>query len=154
MALAPTIRTASPTKQKIILATLAGFVLTLGSVLYIAIDAMTTNRLTDHVRAAYPLWSQSDINADKVAIASYMVGFGILGMTAWLWSAWVLKREKPWARMAVTTLFIVGTGLALMNATLAGGAYDQIVPTPYGVAGLLPSIAGLVTVILLWRRDG
>lgn len=149
-----TTRATSTSRKKAILSILVGFALTLGSVFYIAIDAMTTNRLTDHVRAAYPTWPQSDINADKIAIASYMVGFGVLAMVAWLWSAWAANKEKPWARVAITTVFIVGTSLALMNATLSGGAYDQIVPTIYGVAGLIPSIAGLVTVILLWKRDG
>lgn len=158
MALAQSIGTVSTTKsttkRKVMLSILAGFLLTLGSTLYVVIDVATTNRLTDHIRAAYPTWSQNDVNADKLAIVSYLIGFGILGLTTWLWSASVVKNEKPWSRKAITTAFFVGTGLALMNATLSGGAYDQIVPTAYGVAGLIPSVAGLVAVILLWKRDG
>lgn len=146
--------TARRSSQRALPSILAGFVLALGGMLYVVIDVTTTNRLTNHIREAYPNWSQTDINADKVAIVSYLVGFGILGVITWLWSAWVVKREKPWARKAITTVFIIGTGLAVMNATLSGDAYEQIVPTSYGVAGLIPSVAGLVAVILLWKQDG
>src|SRR5690606_19100419 len=140
------------TRGKAFLALLAGLGLTVASTLYIAIDALTTNRLTNHIRDAYPNWSQDDIDADRLAITIYLLGFGVLGAIAWLWCASLVQRGKPSARLAVTVTFIVGTGLAMINATQSGEAYEQIVPTPYGVVGLLPSLAGLAAVWLIWRR--
>lgn len=139
--------------RKALLAMLAGFGLTVAGTAYAVIDALTTSRLTDHIRAAYPAWSQSDVDADKLAIVIYLVTFGVLGAITWLWSAWVVNKEKPWARVAVTTAFIVGTGLAMMGATMSGDAYDQIVPTPYGIATMIPSLAGLAAVWFVWKRD-
>ena len=38
-----------------------------------------------------------------------------------------------------------------MNLTTGGGQYDVILPAGYGMLTLLPSLAGLIVVVSLWR---
>jgi hypothetical protein len=83
---------------------------------------------------------------------AYLVTIGALGITAWLWMVWAVIKQRRWARPAATTLFVLASGLAVANLTVR--EYGQtILPTQVGLVGLLPCLAGLAAVTLLWMRE-
>ncbi|MBO0731884.1 MAG: hypothetical protein J2P57_21675 [Acidimicrobiaceae bacterium] len=116
------------------------------------VDVATVDTLSDHVRAAYPAWGPSLVDADRNAMLIYLVVTGVLGIISWLCVIRAVVAGKRWAPIAATSAFAVGAILALTNLTLGGGHYHVILPTGYGVLTLLPSLAGLVAVVSLWRR--
>ncbi|SDE05393.1 hypothetical protein [Glycomyces harbinensis] len=52
----------------------------------------------------------------------------------------------------MTGAFAVGTTLALTAAALGGEGYGTILPPAYRALVMLPSLAGLAAVLLVWRR--
>ena len=69
----------------------------------------------------------------------------------WLATIWVVRRGLRWARL-LATLALLGA-LAVAGADLTLAEYGRpILPTWLGLVGLLPCGAGLVAVVLLWRR--
>ena len=81
-----------------------------------------------------------------------LMTIGALGITAWLWMVWAVIKQRRWARPAATTLFVLASGLAVANLTVR--EYGQtILPTQVGLVGLLPCLAGLAAVTLLWMRE-
>jgi hypothetical protein len=49
-------------------------------------------------------------------------------------------------------MFVVGTSIALFNLLVQDTSGDTGLPPLLGWVGLLPSLAGLAAVILLWRK--
>ena len=129
----------------------AGLVLNVIATVAPVVDMVTIDTISDHVRGAYPAWGPASVAADRNAMVIYLVITGVLGVVTWFWVIRAVMARKRWARAAATSAFAVGALLALMNLTLGGGQYNVILPTGYGVLTLLPSLAGLVAVILLWR---
>jgi hypothetical protein len=86
------------------------------------------------------------------AVVAYLVTIGGLGVVAWLWTVRAVSRHKRWARPAATALFVLASGLALLDLTVQEYG-RRILPTQVGLIGLLPCLAGLVAVVLLWRRE-
>ncbi|WP_433167402.1 hypothetical protein [Kribbella sp. CA-247076] len=130
----------------------AGVLLTLVATLAPLIDLATADTIGEHVRSAYPGWSADDVAKDRMAITGYLVGVGVLGLAGWLWTIVAVARGKRGARAVGTTLFLVGATVQLLSLSVGGEAYTTIVPTLHGVIGFLPSLAGLVAVIGLWRK--
>ncbi|MGW0435901.1 hypothetical protein ACWDV4_25580 [Micromonospora sp. NPDC003197] len=129
----------------------AGLALTAITTLVPLIDLVTADTLTDHVRAAYPNWPAETVALDRNAIVGYLVAVGVLGIAGWLWTIRGVTRHRSWARITATIMFALGAGTALLNLTFTGGAYDNVIPAQYSVPGLLPTLVGLVLVVLLWR---
>ncbi|MFG1812176.1 hypothetical protein ACGFIF_00305 [Kribbella sp. NPDC049174] len=130
----------------------AGLALTLIATLAPLIDLVTADSIGDHVRAAYPDWSADLVAKDRNAITIYLVAVGALGLAGWLWSIVAVTRGKRRARGISTTLFLIGATVQLIGLSIGGEAYTTIVPTLHGVLGFLPSLAGLVAVVGLWRH--
>jgi hypothetical protein len=68
------------------------------------------------VREAYPGWP-----ADRNAIVVYLSAVGVLGIAGWLWTIRAVTKGKNWSRAATTGMFVLGTGIALLNLTFSGG---------------------------------
>ena len=64
-----------------------------------------------------------------------------------------LKAGKRWARGAATVMFALGTGIALIDLLVRDTSGDTGLPPLLGWAGMLPCLAGLLAVMLLWRRS-
>lgn len=88
--------------------------------------------------------------ANAGPIVTYLVTVGALGTASWLWTIWAVKRQKSWALTTATIIFVLASGDALVNL-LAREYGNTILPTPLGILVVLPCLAGLVAVILLWR---
>ena len=129
-----------------------GLLLTLLATLAPLIDLVTADSIGDHVRAAYPNWSADDVAKDRAAITIYLVAVGVVGLAGWLTSIVGVARNKRWARWVSTTLFLLGVTIQLTDLSVGGEAYSTIVPPLHGVIGVLPSLAGLVAVVGLWRH--
>ena len=114
-------------------------------------DAATVDTISNHMRAAYPAWGQALAAEGRNAIVIYLAVTGVLGIISWLFVIRAVIAGKRWARAAATSAFAAGVLLALVNLTVGGGQYTVIVPTGYGVLTLLPSLAGLIAVVSLWR---
>ncbi|WP_030159351.1 hypothetical protein [Glycomyces sp. NRRL B-16210] len=140
-------------RPRLLLAMYLGLALTAIAAVAPLIDIATVDTLTDHVRQAYPDWPASEVGKDRDAIATYLAATGGLGLVCWLVAIGAVATGRRWARGLVTALFAVGTLIALTNMSLGGEGYDTILPPAYGALGLLPCLAGLAAVILVWRKD-
>ncbi|MDA3646290.1 hypothetical protein LZ318_28935 [Saccharopolyspora indica] len=129
-----------------------GLALTVLAALAPLIDVATVDSLGDHVRSAYPDWPDDLIATDRNAIAGYLAVIGVLGIAGWLWSIVGTRKHARWARVVSTIMFALGASVALLNLSLSGGAYTNVVPPLHSALGTLPALAGLAAVVLLWKR--
>jgi hypothetical protein len=81
----------------------------------------------------------------------YLSVVGGLGTISWLSTIWAVKAGKRWARAAATALFVLGTSIALTDLLIRDTSGDTGLPP--GWVGMLPCLAGLFAVTLLWRRS-
>ncbi len=132
----------------------AGLVLTLVATVVPYIDRATSNLLAGHIRSGYPGYTRMEIDS---AVTTYLVllsVIGALGVAAWLGTMWAVKKGKRWARPTATGMFVLGASVGLTLLLTKDTSGDTGLPAALGWAGMAPSMAGLVAVALLWRRDG
>lgn len=138
-----------PSRRRAVVAMYTGLALTVAAMLALVVDLASTGVLAQHLHEVY----EGYVASPPVAgVAAYLFTLGALGVLGWLWMVWAVRRRKRWARLAATVLFLLASAVALTNLTVT--EYDQtILPIQVGVAGLLPCVAGLAAVVLLWRRE-
>lgn len=129
----------------------AGVSLTAAATLLPLVDLVTVDSLATHVREAYPHWPTTTVNGDRNAIVVYLTVVGLVGIAGWLWAIRSVLTRKQTARRTTTLMFSLGVTVALFDLTFTGGEYDRVLPALYGTIGLLPSLAGLVAVLSVWR---
>jgi len=131
----------------------AGLGLTAAAMIVLYVDHATGNALADHIRAGYPSYTQARIDSAATTYLVYLSVVGALGIICWLAAIWAVKAGKRWARWAATALFALGTGIALLDLLVKDTSGDTGLPPLLGWAGMLPCLAGLLAVTLLWRRS-
>lgn len=114
------------------------------------VDMVTVDSIASHVRDAYPNWPDRLVALDRNAIVGWLGGVGLLGLGAWLWAILSARRGRRSARWVGTVMFTLGLVVALVDLSVGGGAYSQVIPLGYGLLGLLPVAVGLVAVVSLW----
>lgn len=129
----------------------AGLVLTGGALIALYVDHATANKLADHIRAGYPTYSQPRIDTAVTTYLVYLSVIGALGIICWLWTIWALKAGKRWTRAIATAMFALGTGTALFDLLIKDTSGQTGLPPLLGWTGMLPCLAGLLAVTLLWR---
>src|SRR5690606_24703742 len=67
----------------------------------------------------------------------------VLAAACWLWSIWVVKKNKSWARWAISASFLAGLTVALAMVFIRDESGDVGVPTELSLLYLLPCVAGL-----------
>jgi hypothetical protein len=132
----------------------AGLGLTVVAVIVAYVDHATANVLAGHIRAGYPAYTQARIDSAVTTYLIYLSVVGALGAICWLWAIWAVKAGKPWARGAATAMFALGTAIAVIDLLIKDTSGDTGLPPLLGWAGILPCLAGLLAVTLLWRRSG
>ena len=131
----------------------AGLGLTVAALIVAYVDHATGNVLAGHIRAGYPAYTQARIETAVTTYLVYLSVVGALGIICWLAAIWAVKAGKHWARGAATAIFALGTGIALLDLLIKDTSGDTGLPPLLGWAGMLPCLAGLVAVTLLWRRS-
>lgn len=114
------------------------------------LDRSTTHLLANHIAASYPTYSAGQIDSAVstwLIVLSVVGGFGIL---AWLAMIWAVRKGKPWVRAAATGLLIIGATVSLTAMLVKDTSGETGLPTVLGAVGLLPLLAGMATVALLW----
>ena len=145
--------TAAHHERSAIGAMCAGLALTVAAMLVPYVDHATGNMLASHIRAGYPTYTQARIDSAVTTYLVYLSVVGALGIICWLWAIWAVKAGKRWARGAATAMFALGTGIALIDLLVKDTSGDTGLPPLLGWAGMLPCLAGLLVVTLLWRRS-
>jgi hypothetical protein len=114
------------------------------------LDLWVFGTVERHVQRAYPEWGPETVALDRNAIVIYLAIVGVLGLVAWLGTIWATKRDWR-VRGTVTTLFVAGMGLLVLDAGLGGEAYDQIVPLWLGLTLLvIPALPGVTALVAAW----
>ena len=131
----------------------AGVGLTVAALIVLYVNHATANVLAGHIRAGYPTYTQARIDTAVTTYLVYLSVVGALGIICWLAAIRAVKAGKRWARGAATTLFALGTGIALFDLLVKDTSGDTGLPPLLGWAGMLPCLAGLLAVTLLWRRS-
>ncbi|MFC6929047.1 hypothetical protein ACFQHO_00865 [Actinomadura yumaensis] len=131
---------------------LTGLGLTVAVTVLPYVDRATSHLLADHIRAGYPTYTQTQVDA---AVTTYLVllsVIGALGVIAWLWTTWAVKAGKRWARPAVTVMFVLGASIGLTGLLTKDTSGQTGLPPALGWAGMAPCLAALLAVVFLWRR--
>lgn len=129
-----------------------GLALTLVATVIPHVDRATGNNLlARHLRAGYPSYTQAHIDNGVMTYLIYLSVVGALGVIGWLSVIWAVRAGRRWARLGATLLFTVGFAIALTDLTIRDTSGDTGLPPLFGWAGMLPSLAGVVAVAVLWR---
>ncbi|MEY9210828.1 EmrB/QacA subfamily drug resistance transporter [Thermobifida halotolerans] len=129
-----------------------GLTLTVAAVAALYIDQATANILAAHIRSGYPSYSQAAIDTAATTYIVYLTVLGVLGVLGWLVTIWAAGTGKRWVRWAASALFVTATSIALFNLLVRDTSGDTGLPPLLGWAGVLPCLAGLAAVLLLWRK--
>ena len=125
-----------------------GLALSLASIVGLLTDQTTMHRLADHVAVQYePYGAIPDPNV----LFAYLYATAGVGVAVWLLAIRAAQRRRWWVPLLATATFIVGAVLAVFNLVVSEHG-TQIFPILWSVLGLLPSVAGLAAVTLLWTR--
>jgi hypothetical protein len=138
-------------EQSAIGAMYAGLGLTVVAMIVPYIDRATGKVLANHIRAGYPTYMQERIDTAVTAYLIYLSVVGALGIICWLCTIWAVRTGKRWARSVATLVFALGAGVALFNLLVKDTSGDTGLPPLLGWIGMLPCLAGLLTVTLLWK---
>ncbi len=142
-------QTTTPKRSPALAAMGVGLVLTLVA----TIVPFTTSALRDHIRAGYPDYTDARVDTAVSTWLIILTIIGVLGVAGWLWSIRIVTTRKRWARWAATGMFVLGTGVAVTNLLVRDTSGDTGLAPMLGWVGMLPCLAGLVAVALLWRRS-
>lgn len=108
--------------------------------------------LADHIRAGYPTYSPQRVDDAVTTWLVILTVIGVLGIAGWVSTIWATQAGRPWTRWAATAGVGVGTTVALTAALTRDTSGEVGLPPLFGVLVLLPCLAGVVAVALLWRR--
>ncbi|MFE3650873.1 hypothetical protein ACFXO2_24140 [Streptomyces sp. NPDC059152] len=142
--------TQPPHARRLLAAMYVGLALTVLATIAPYIDR-GTHLLADHIRAAYPSYLQARVDSAVTTCLVVMSVIGALGVLAWLTMAWAVKAGKRWARPAATVVFMLGTSVGLAGLLTKDTSGATGLPPELGWAGMIPSLAGVAAVTLLWR---
>jgi hypothetical protein len=140
-------------KQSAIGAMYAGLGLTVVAMIVPYIDLASGKRLAGHIRDGYPTYAQDRIDTAVMTYLIYLSVLGAVGVICWFCAIWAVRTGKRWARGVAALVFALGAGIALFNLLVKDTSGDTGLPPLLGWVGMLPCLAGLLAVTLLWRRS-
>ncbi|MDC5697197.1 hypothetical protein OO014_07990 [Intrasporangium calvum] len=140
-------------QQSAIVAMYAGLALTAVATASGWVDRASGNVLADHLRAGYPSYSVARIDTAVSTWLGYLSILGALGAIGWWWAIRSVRKRRRWARTTATGLFGAGLAVALFNLVVRDTSGDTGLPPLLAWIGMLPALAGLLAVALLWRSQ-
>ncbi|MFE1082122.1 MULTISPECIES: hypothetical protein [Brevibacterium] len=108
--------------------------------------------IDEHIRSGYPSMSQDEITSGVNFYAASLTVVGVLGVLGWVATIWRAHRGSRWVRWAAVVLALTGTAVALFAFLVRDISGDTGLPPLIGTIGLLPCVAGLVAVVLMFTR--
>ena len=123
-----------------------GLLLSVATLIALIFDQTNGDGLALHVQ---DLYAPYDLNPDPNVLFGYLYVTTVVGILMWLTTIWSVRHRKPGARVVATIVFVFGASLAFFNLVVSEYG-TQLFPTLWGFLGLLPSVAGLVAITLLW----
>jgi hypothetical protein len=133
-------------------AMLLGLGLTVATVVVVHVDRANANVLADHIRAGYPGYDQDRIETAAATYLVYLSVLGVLGAIGWVVGLWARRTRPALAPWLVSGLFVLGTGVAMFNLTVRDTSGETGLAPMIGWVGMLPSLAGVAAVVLVWRE--
>ncbi|HWM73166.1 MAG TPA: hypothetical protein VNQ53_05470 [Nocardioides sp.] len=130
----------------------AGLALTVAATLAPYVDRASGNVLADHIRDGYPTYSPERIDTAVSTWLVILTVLGALGVVGWVATIWASRTGRAWSRPAATAAFVVGTALAATALLTKDTSGDTGLAPLLGWIGMVPCLAGLVAVVLMWRR--
>jgi hypothetical protein len=110
-----------------------------------------TPALRDHLRAAYPGYTEARIDRAVTTWLVVLTVVGVLGAAGWVGSIWMVATRTRGATVVATSLFLLGTAVALSGLLVEDTSGDPGLAPVLGWIGMLPCVAGAVAVAQLWR---
>ena len=138
-------------QQSAIGAMYAGLALTVVAAVVPFVDRATGNMLAEHLRSGYPAYSQGRIDSAVMTWQVYLSVLGGLGVICWVLTIRAVQAGKRWVRGVATSIFALGASVALFNLLVRDTSGDTGLPPLIGWVGMLPALAGVVAITLLWR---
>jgi len=114
--------------------------------LALIVGLATIGNLRSALHRADPSLTTTQLHDFEAFYVTLSVVTGLIGIGLWILMAVMNRRGHSWARIVATVLFGIYTLLLLLGVARAGAAVGTLV-------SLLTWLIGLVTVILLWRRQ-
>lgn len=105
----------------------------------------------DHIQTGYPAMNARQVESGVSFYLAALSGLGVLGALGWISTIWAARRNSRWARWAAVVLFVLGTSTALFALFVRDTSGDTGLPVSIGGMGMLPCLAGLIAVVLMWR---
>ena len=112
----------------------------------------STTAIGEHIQTGYPHYSSGQISAAVNFYTVYLVVLGALGAIAWSFDLWLVRRRRAWAYPLAIIFFLVGTSFGLFNLLIRDTSGDTALPELISGMGLLPSVAGLIAIVLMWKH--
>lgn len=112
----------------------------------LVIDQASILSISDHVEALYGPFG---LHPDPNVLFGILYVTGAVGIVLWLATIWGVSRQNRGARVMAGIILVIATSLAVF-VLLVSEHGTRIFPTLWGLAGLLPCMAGLVAVTSLW----
>lgn len=124
-----------------------GLLLTSVMLVALVIDQASIFSIAGHVEALYAPFG---LHPDPNVLFGILYVSGAIGILLWLVTIWGVRTRKPGARVLPGIVLFIATSFAVF-VLLVSEHGTRIYPTAWGLAGLLPCVAGLVAVTSLWR---
>ncbi|MER7023745.1 MULTISPECIES: hypothetical protein [Streptomyces] len=124
----------------------AAAILAVASAGAIVIDQATGGGLAQQLQSVYPERSAADIKMAESSILTYLFTLAVLGAALFTTMAWALRRGRRWVRGVGAAAVVLGSVLAVYN-------FSQPHPVMMTVAGVVPCVAGLAAVVMLWTKQ-
>lgn len=149
---ATTTSLAPPGQRAALPALWIGLALTAGVGAYALLDGSTTHVLADHIRATYPAFDAQDVQAGVAAYVTILLGVTGLGAAGWLATIWAARSGRGWTIWLAVALLVAAVGVAAVGLTTLDTSGEVGLAPLMGWLLMLPSLPGLVAVVLLWTR--
>lgn len=140
------------TDRRTVALTWTGLALTVLAAAYPVVDRATTGLLADHVRAGYPAYGTTEVDAAVTAYVVILAVVGALGVVGWLLTLRAARTDARWGRWLAAGLLVAGAGVALAGLTVVDTSGDVGLAPALAWLLVLPCLPGLAVVALLWRR--
>jgi hypothetical protein len=142
----------TPQQRPAVAAMYTGLALSVIALAVPYVDHATANVLAAHIRDGYPAYPPARIGSAATTYLACLSVTGALGIACWLGTIRAVKAGRRWARGAATVLFALGASVALTGLLVRDTSGGTGLPPLLGWTGMLPALAGLLAVVLLWRR--